>query len=138
MSEETDFSAAIDKLREMLSNDEGKQTIENIMSAFGNSNSENEDTTATANKTASGGEDGENTSAEGKSEGDFGSFDMGNIEMMLKLQRVMSAMQNADTSKQAGFLKSLEPLLRPDKRGKINNAMKLLNIGKMIEVLKNI
>lgn len=130
MSEETDFSAAVSKLQEMLGSDDGKQMLENIASMFGDGASD-----TNANDTSSSNTSDKNVSSD--QSGDFNMFDVNNIEMMMKLQKIISAMQSTDVSKQAGFLKSLGALLRPEKRDKVNNAIKLLGVGKAIEVFKN-
>ena len=45
-------------------------------------------------------------------------------------------MNDAENSRQAAFLRSLAPLLKPERRDKLNKAVRLLGMGKAIEVLK--
>ena len=107
MAENLDLSGAVDVLKEMLSGDEGKQQLQNIISMFGDN---------TQQSNPSGGID---------------------METMLKMQKVMSAM-NSGNGKQAAFLQSLAPLLKPERRTAVENAVRFLSIGKAIKVFKEI
>ena len=60
------------------------------------------------------------------------------IDTMLKMQKVMSAMNSGNNGKQAAFLQNLAPLLRPERRSAVDNAVKFLSIGKAIKVFKEI
>lgn len=110
MADELDLSNAVDMLKNMLSNDEGQQQIQNIVSMLGGDGDRQQQTQNTQN-------------AE-------------NIEMMMKLQKIMSAVNDAENSSQAAFLHSLAPLLRPERRDKLNKAVRLLSVGKAIEIMK--
>lgn len=120
MADEINLSAATEKLQEMFSSDEGKQQINDIISMLG------------------GGQNDEKREDKKRSDNNFGmNIDPDNIEMMMKIQHIMSAMNNGETTRQTNFLKSLGPLLKPEKRDKINNAIKFLSIGKAIEAFRN-
>ena len=107
MTENLDLSGAVDALKEMLNGDEGKQQLQNIMSMFGDNTQQNNPT---------------------------GGIDM---ETMMKMQKIMSAMNSGD-GKQTAFLQSLAPLLKPERRTAVNNAVRFLSIGKAIKVFKEI
>ena len=109
MADELDLSGAVDMLKNMLNNEEGQQQIQNIVSMLGGENQ-----TEQPQKTN----------------------DPDNIEMIMKLQKVMSIVNDAENSRQAAFLRSLAPLLKPERRDKLNKAVRLLGMGKAIEVLK--
>ena len=110
MADELDLSNAVDMLKNMLSNDEGQQQIQNIVAMLGGDGGQQQQTQNTQN-------------AE-------------NIEMMMKLQKIMSAVNDAEHSSQAAFLHSLAPLLRPERRDKLNKAVRLLSVGRAIEIMK--
>ena len=120
MADEMDFSAAAEKIQEMFGSDDGRQQIRDIISMFG------------------GGQDSEEQDTDKTScNNNFGmNIDPENIEMMMKIQQIMSVMNSAEVTRQTSFLKSLSPLLKPEKREKINNAVKFLSIGKAIEAFK--
>lgn len=66
-------------------------------------------------------------------------FDFSNIDMAT-IMKITSAL-NANNSKndpKANLLNSLKPYLRDDKKGKLDNYMNLLNMGKIAEVLKDV
>ena len=111
MADELDLSNAVDMLKNMLSNDEGQQQIQNIVSMLG----------------GDGGQQQQTQNAQNNAE---------NIEITMNLQKVMSAVNDAENSSQAAFLHSLAPLLRPERRDKLNKAVRLLSVGKAIEIMK--
>lgn len=112
MSDELDLSNAVDMLKGMLSDDEGRSQIQNIVSMLGN-NSQN----STPPQVESSAPD--------------------NLEMMLKLQNIMSALKTSNNS-QAEFLHALSPLLKPERRQKLDKAVNILNAGKAIEVMRQL
>lgn len=115
MSEETDFSGIAEMLQGILNSDEGKQQIQNVLSML------NGDT----NKTSSPGIA-------------TGGIDPDNIEMIMKLQQIMSMMNNNQNSKQTALLQSLKAFLRPDRRDKVDTAVKFLTVSKAIQAFKKI
>lgn len=110
MGDEIDLSGAVDMLRNMLSSDEGSSAIENIMSMF----NDNQQTPGV--KT--------------------GGIDPDSIEMMMKVQKIMSAMNNPERNRQTAFLQSLRPLLKSERRKSVDNAVKFLTIGSAIDAFK--
>lgn len=115
MSDEIDLSGVADMIGELLSNDEGKKQIQNVLSMFG------------------GGQEEKPTPGVAT-----GGINPDSIEMMIKMQKVMSAMNNPQTGKQTALLQSLKELVKPERREKIDNAVKFLSIGKAIEAFKKI
>lgn len=111
MENEIDLSNAVNMLQEMLGSEDGKQQIESIVSALGGAHNENPP-----------------ASAQG--------FGTDNIDMMLKIQKVMTLMNNNKNSKQTALLQSLCPLLRPERRTTVENAVKFLSMGHAIKLFK--
>ena len=66
-------------------------------------------------------------------------FDFNNIDMatMMKIASAFNNMNNNNDPK-ANLLNSLKPYLRDEKKGKLDNYMNLLNMGKIAEVLKDV
>lgn len=114
MAEELDLSGAVDMIKNMLSGEEGKAQIESIVSMLG----------------------GGAETAEGK--GQRRDSGVENIEMMLKLQKVMAVMNNAETSRQTAFLQSLREILRPERRGTVDNAVRFLSVGRAVKAFKEL
>lgn len=115
MAEEFDLSGAADMLMSMLSDDEGKQQIQNIMSML---SGDSPDPSPPGNAT--------------------GGIDPKSLEMMFKLQQVMSLMNNAENAKQTAFLQSLRALLRPERQSKVDSAVKFLSIGRAIDAFRKL
>lgn len=111
MENEIDLSNAVSMLGDMLESEEGKAQIESIISALGGAHNEKPP-----------------ASAQG--------FGADNMDMMLKIQKVMALMNNNKNSKQAAFLQSLCPLLRPERRETVENAVKFLSMGRAIKLFK--
>lgn len=120
MADGQDLSNAVDMLKNMLGSEEGQQQIQGIVSMLG------------------GGSDGsvQSESAE-KSNKQSPNFNSEDAEMMLKLQKVMSAAKSAENGREAAFLRALAPLLRPERRDKLNNAVKLLGMSRAIKIFKD-
>ena len=113
MENELDLSGAVNMLQEMLGSEDGKEQIQNIMSALGGAKAETPaDTTP--------------------------NFGADNIEMMLKIQKIMTLMNSNNRSREAAFLQSLGPLLRPERRGTIDSAMKFLTMGHAIKAFQEL
>ena len=66
-------------------------------------------------------------------------FDFSNIDMatIMKITSALNANNNKNDPK-SNLLNSLKPYLRDDKKGKLDNYMNLLNMGKIAEVLKDV
>ncbi|MBR5152628.1 MAG: hypothetical protein IKW60_03765 [Clostridia bacterium] len=113
MAEESmDLSCAVDMLKEMLSGEEGQQTIQNLMGILGDVQ------TAPAPGVATGGLDPEN------------------LEMMMRLQKVMSMMHEQKNSSRTRLLMALKPFLKSSRQSKVDMAMQMMNLGQVFTVMK--
>ena len=106
MSEELDLSGAVETLKGMLESDEGQKKIEDILSQFG------------------GGESKES------------GIDTQDMETIMKIKKIMTAANNSDNTRQTEFLRSLAPMLKPARRKRVDEAIRLMNMTKIIEVMK--
>lgn len=97
-------------LKNMLEGEEGQQQLQNIVSMLGGSGDTSEDNEQ----------------------------ERENAEMMMKIQKVMSVMRSSENGREAAFLNSLGPLLRPEKRDKLNKAVQLIGMGKAIQIFKDL
>ena len=115
MSEEMDFSGLADMVGEFMSDSSNREQIQSLLSALGGESKE---------------ESASNTS--------MGGISADNIGLFLKLQQVMSHMNSPESGRETALLIALKPLLRPEKREKVDNAVKFLGIGKAIEIFRKI
>lgn len=124
MSDGQNLSNAVDMLKNMLGSEEGQQQIQGIVSMLGGESSGNAQSESSENS-----ENSENKSS---------NFNADDAEMMMKLQKVMSAAKSAENGREAAFLRALAPLLRPERRDKLNNAVKILGMSRAIKIFKDI
>ena len=116
--DENALGGAIEKLKDMLSSEEGQSQIQDILGMF------------------AGGADNDTDSAN-VSAGDS-NFDAPDMEMLFKIQQVASAMQSGESSQHTQFLRSLRPYLKESRQKKLDGAVKLLgaaNAMKMFGIL---
>lgn len=124
MSDGQNLSNAVDMLKNMLGSEEGQQQIQGIVSMLGGESSGNAQSDSSENS-----ENSENKPS---------NFNADDAEMMMKLQKVMSAAKSAENGREAAFLRALAPLLRPERRDKLNNAVKILGMSRAIKIFKDI
>lgn len=124
MSDGQNLSNAVDMLKNMLGSEEGQQQIQGIVSMLGGE--------------SSGNAQNENSENSENSENKPSNFSADDAEMMMKLQKVMSAAKSAENGREAAFLRALAPLLRPERRDKLNNAVKILGMSRAIKIFKDI
>ncbi|MDO5586591.1 MAG: hypothetical protein Q4G53_05850 [Clostridia bacterium] len=124
MSDGQNLSNAVDMLKNMLGSEEGQQQIQGIVSMLGGESSGNAQSESSENS-----ENSENKPS---------NFNADDAEMMMKLQKVMSAVKSAENGREAAFLRALAPLLRPERRDKLNNAVKILGMSRAIKIFKDI
>ena len=114
-NEGMDLSGAVDMLKEMLSGDEGKQQLQNIMNMFSGAVPE-------------GGEPGSAT----------GGIDADNIEMLMRLQQAVSIANSRKNSSQSRLLTALKPFLKPSRQEKVDNAVRMLSLSGVIEAMREV
>ena len=110
-----DLTSAVDMLKTMLSGEEGKQQIQNILTMFHGEEPED-------------GRPGQAT----------GGIDPDHFEMMIKLQRAMELMNRQKEDHQTKLLAALRPFLKPERKEKIDHAMKLLKFTDLFEIMRQV
>ena len=113
MDDNFDFQEAIDRVREMFSGEDGKAQLMEIMNAFRDESCEK---------------------AEEKSDDGGFNFDP---SMLLKLQKIMSLSGKSEDNDKAKLLLSLKPFLKDKRKDKVDKAVQLMNISKIISVFKD-
>lgn len=122
-----DMSDMIQKMSEMLKNNEIPDNIKSIMNQFsseqnGSSSSQDGSSNTTENKDCKNSDD---------------SFEMPNIDLntMLKMKSIVDSMNKQQNDPRANLLRSLKPYLKPSRKEKVDQYIKLFSMGKVFEVL---
>ncbi|MBQ3567288.1 MAG: hypothetical protein IJA12_08940 [Oscillospiraceae bacterium] len=102
------------KIQEILSDKESMKQLSELAQMFSSSEETKES-------------DCKNQSEQGSFMPDF------DISMIMKLQDIMSRTQDDKTS---GFLIALKPLLKEERRGRVDKAVKMLRLFSVWEILK--
>lgn len=130
MDENIDFSKAFEKVQEMLSDENGQEQIQNILSMLTGEQSSDD---------ASSGSPENNLPAL-LAENLFSGSDNAkspDMDMFFKLQKIMSLMKNYKNTPQTDFLHSLKPFLKSERRNKVEQAVKLINAVNVIKIFKS-
>lgn len=112
-----DMSEILQKMNEMLKNNEIPDSIKNMM---GNMN-------LNANDMSS-----KTFTEQSSSENSVPNFDM---DTMLKMKTIIDNMNKTQNDPRANLLKSLKPYLKPSRKDKVDQYIKLFSMGKAFEIL---
>ena len=122
-----DMSEMIQKVSEMLKNNEIPDNIKSMMNSFTSDQSSSSASQDTSSNT---------TENEGKRDSND-SFEMPNIDLntMLKMKSIVDSMNRQQNDPRANLLRSLKPYLKPSRKEKVDQYIKLFSMGKVFEVL---
>lgn len=129
-----DMSEMLKNFSTMMNGKEIPDNIKEMMNSLVNNNSNNNSNNANNSNNSS---DSTYNSGSGNSGNSNSSFDGSgiDIETMMKLQKVMSAMNSSSNSSGANLLRSLKPFLKPSRQSKVDEYIQLLNIEKVIGLM---
>ena len=132
-----DVTEMMKKMSEMLKNNEIPDNIKSIMNNLASSNS---NSSANSNeKSSSESFDSFNNNSNGQDtqENANTTSDMPNIDFatMLKMKSVIDSMNQQQNDPRANLLRSLKPYLKPSRKEKVDQYIKLFSMGKVFEVL---
>lgn len=122
-----DMSEMIQKVSEMLKNNEIPDNIKNMMNNFASEQ----------NNSSTSQESPCNTTEAGEQRNSNDSFEMPNIDLntMLKMKSIVDSMNRQQNDPRANLLRSLKPYLKPSRKEKVDQYIKLFSMGKVFEVL---
>lgn len=114
-----DMSHFINQLNQMIENNQIPDNIKNMVGQLKqNSSVESED-----NKNNSTSDNAKNTSSE---------FDM---ETMMKMKKIIDAMNSKQDDPRANLLLSLKPYLKESRKNKVDQYIQIFKMGKVLETL---
>lgn len=129
MSEGPDLSKAIEAVQQMLADENGENILGNLLSSL----SDNSDNTQSAEENS--GLDLSSLLSAFSGDSSEMPFDIGTV---MKLQGVMSEMNRQKNDNGPAFLKALKPLLKKERRDKVDQAVKILGVTKALKIFKNL
>lgn len=115
-----DMSEIFQKMNELLKNNEIPDSIKNMMNGLNLNNNDISSNSSNNEK-----------NTDNNSSNDSG-FDMAT---MLKMKSIIDNMNKTQNDPRANLLKSLKPYLKPSRKEKVDQYIKLFSIGKAFEVL---
>lgn len=122
------MSDMLNNFTKIINNQEIPDNIKNILNSM-NNNSNNTSNNSNINSN----NNSQNSNQNSSSNNPFGDFDMNTI---LKMQKIMSSMNN---DKQADYrtnlLMSLKPYLKESRKGKVDQYVQLMKMGKIFEIM---
>lgn len=125
------MSDMLNNFTKIINNQEMPDNIKNILNSM-NNNTNNSNNTSNNNNINSN-NNSQNSNQNSSSNNPFGDFDMNTI---LKMQKIMSSMNN---DKQADYrtnlLMSLKPYLKESRKGKVDQYVQLMKMGKIFEIM---
>ena len=122
-----DMSEMFQKVSEMLKNNEIPDNIKSMMSNFASEQ----------NSSSVSQESSSNTTEDESKRDSNDSFEMPNIDLntMLKMKSIVDSMNKQQNDPRANLLRSLKPYLKPSRKEKVDQYIKLFSMGKVFEAL---
>ena len=121
------MSEIVQKMSEMLKNNEIPDNVKSILDGF----------TSNQNNSSPSQEDSSNATDSRNEQNSSDSFEMPNIDFgtMLKMKSIIDSMNQQQNDPRANLLRSLKPYLKPSRKEKVDQYIKLFSMGKVFEVL---
>lgn len=122
-----DMSEIVQKMSEMLKNNEIPDNVKSILDGF----------TSNQNNSSPSQEDFSNTTDSRNEQNSSDSFEIPNIDLgtMLKMKSIIDSMNKQQNDPRANLLRSLKPYLKPSRKEKVDQYIKLFSMGKVFEVI---
>ena len=129
-----DMSDMIQKMSEMFKNNEMPDNIKSIVSQFTGQTNSDISSGNSSNQTETNENDGMNREEPDEENNSSGmpNFD---INTMLKMKSIIDSMNKQQNDPRANLLKSLKPYLKPSRKEKVDQYIKLFGMGKAFEFL---
>ena len=118
---ENDMSKLMNQISDMINNNQIPDDLKNILNSMSNNSQQPQnDKNISSDFTSS-----KNTS----SNNDF------DIDTILKMKSIIDNLTSNNNDPRANLLKSLKPYLKESRQSKVDQYIKLINIGKVLETL---
>ena len=124
-----DMSEIMQKMNDMIKNNQIPDNIKNILNNF-NSNNAN-DVSSNSSGQANSNNENNSESTDANEQNTF------NIDMntMLKMKSIIDNLNRQANDPRANLLRSLKPYLKPSRKDKVDQYIKLFSMGKAFEMM---
>lgn len=119
-----DMSEIMQKMNDMIKNNEIPDNIKNILNNLGSS------ANGTSSSSNSNMQNNETSNSENNN-----NFNI-DMETMLKMKSIIDSMNKGQNDPRANLLRSLKPYLKPSRKEKVDQYIKLFSMGKAFEMMK--
>lgn len=134
-----DMNDIFQKLNSMLSDEETRSNLKNILGNISSSNNSSGKTSFASQSTNTEGnnntKDNINNSSNDTNDSNKTNHLDFDLQTFLKLQSILKNMNNGSNDSRSNLLLSLKPYLRESKKEKLDQYIKMLNLAKIIEVM---
>lgn len=120
-----DISEMMQRMSEMLKNNEIPDNVKSIINNLSSKSSE-------ANISSENSNSFNKNSTSENSNSDFPDID---LNTMLKMKSIIDSMNKQQNDPRANLLRSLKPYLKPSRKEKVEQYIKLFSMGKVFETL---
>ena len=122
-----DMSEIIQKMSEMLKNNEIPDNIKSMMNHL----SSEQDNSFSSDQSSY-----DSAARENNQESSNNSFEMPNIDLgtMLKMKSIIDSMNSQQNDPRANLLRSLKPYLKPSRKEKVDQYIQLFGMSKVMEI----
>lgn len=132
-----DVTEMMKKMSEMLKNNEIPDNIKSIMNNLASSGSNgsansNEKSSSESFDSFNNNSNRKNTQNSANATSDIPNID---FSTMLKMKSIIDSMNQQQNDPRANLLRSLKPYLKPSRKEKVDQYIKLFSMGKVFEVL---
>lgn len=136
-----DMSEMLKSFSSMMEGKEIPNNIKEMLNSLTNNNSSGQNKDGDSRINGSHGPETNNCDSQGSERSSSSDFSSGmpniDINTMMKMQKIMSAMNSNSNNSGANLLRSLKPYLKPSRQAKVDEYIQLFNIEKVIGLMNN-
>ncbi len=135
---DNDMNEMIKKAQEMIKNNQVPDDLKSMATMLQNSGMNFNNSANSANSTQFDNFDHNTTNSQSSNPNSASSNSVPNIDMatLMKMQSIMSKLKSSDNDDMSKLLLSLKPYMRDEKKGKIDEYINLVKMGKMTQILE--
>lgn len=128
-----DISEIIQKMNNMIQNNQIPDEFKNMLNQFSNNNSSNNN--SSYNNSSS--DNSLNNNSQSNNSSNNNSSEMLNFDMdtLLKMKSIMDNVNSSQSDPRSNLLRSLKPYLRESRKNKVDEYIKLFRMGKIFEMM---